>query len=236
MRVVAIEDHRLVYEALEAVIRLIDPSCDLRFAATLADAFTVIDEGAAVDLVLLDLGLPDSRGLATLEKFRARYPDLPVVVVSGSDEHGQGFQEIVLETINEYRAMGYIPKTHDKDKGILALRHVLGGNIYLPREAAHTATEPQRMERPRDAEPIVVHPLEVFDALRGQGFTEAQSKVAKLLLEGLSNKEIARKLDVSDHTVKAHAHAIFEALKVRTRLQAVIRLEKVLREAAPARP
>lgn len=230
MRVLAIEDHRLVYDALEAVVRLIDPTCDLRFAATLEAGCEFLSDHVDVDLVLMDLGLPDSRGLQTLETFRQRFPETPVVVVSGLDEHDANFQEVVLHAINDCRAMGYIPKSHDRDRGILALRHVLGGNIYLPREAAHGAFSdpPAQPQGARDKAPIVVNPAEAFASLRTFGFTEAQARVARLLLEGLSNKEIARKLTVTDHTVKAHASAIYEALNVRTRLQAVVKLERLL--------
>jgi DNA-binding NarL/FixJ family response regulator len=230
VRVVAIEDHRLVYDALEAVVRLIEPDCDLSFVATLGEAFDLLADDSAVDLVLMDLGLPDSRGLATLEKFRQRFAEMPVVVVSGIDEHDVGFQEVVLHAINDHRAMGFIPKSHDKDRGIMALRHVLAGNIYLPREAAHGVGHGANRDALPPSGPIVVHPVEASDSLRRYGFTEAQARVARLLLEGLSNKEIARKLSITDHTVKAHASAIFDALNVKTRLQAVVRLESLLRE------
>lgn len=236
MRVIAIEDHRLVYDALEAVVRLIDPNCELRFAATLADALAAIESDGPPDLVLMDLGLPDSQGLATLRRFRECHSDVPVVVISGTDEQDEGFQGIVFDAINEHRAMGYIPKSHDRDRGLTALRHVLAGNVYLPREAVHQAAESRRtaLSQATD-EPIVVHPVEVSDALRKQGFTEARARVARLLLEGLSNKEIARKLSITEHTVKAHASHIFETLNVKTRLQAVVRLERLMSEVTRSR-
>jgi DNA-binding NarL/FixJ family response regulator len=231
MRVVAVDDHRLVYDALEAVVRLIDPACDLQFAASLEEALALMSNSVAADLVLMDLGLPDSQGLVTLERFRSRFPEQPVVVVSGIDERDPRFQETVLQAINEYRAMGFIPKSHDRERGILALRHVLAGNIYFPREAAHSNPSAGGRSGSAASDPIVVHPSDAFDTLRNYGFTEGQLRVARLLLEGDSNKEIARKLSITDHTVKAHAGAIFDTLQVKTRLQAVVRLEKLLREA-----
>ena len=94
-------------------------------------------------------------------------------------------------------ASGFIPKSFTADEMVAAIERVLAGEIFVP-ITAHTRATPQNA--------LTLRQLEVINML-GRGF---------------SNKEIARQLDVAERTVKAHMSAVFEALNVRNRTQAVL--------------
>ena len=146
------------------------------------------------DLVLLDLGLPGCRGLDALSRFRREFPKLPLVVLSGDCDRGT-----ILGALDA-GAVGFIPKTSKPDVMIAALKVVAAGGTYVPPEA-----------------------LEGVDA-RSQALdlTERQRDVLRLILKGYNNERIATELAIAPNTVKQHAHAVFAALGVSTRAEAMV--------------
>ena len=150
----------------------------------------------APDVVLLDLGLPDSSGMAGLERVRAAAPTRPVVVIS-ADERAQTVHDAL-----DRGAAGFIPKTADSQAFCAALRRVLDGRVALP--------------------PQLAPPLAAPDADAQPGLSPRQCEVLRLLIEGRSNKDIQRELALSESTVKTHLQAVFRRLDVNTRTQAVV--------------
>jgi DNA-binding NarL/FixJ family response regulator len=198
MRILVVDDHPLMAEALGVAMRSLDGATEVETAGNLASAMARAGE-AAFDLCLLDLGLPDCTGLEALARMRERLPALPVVVVSGSDDPGS-----VLEAL-DLGAMGYIPKSSPRDVLLGAVRLVAAGGIYLPVEAL----------KARDSAPPVKGAADL-------GLSARQREVLELLLKGLPNKLIARRLDISENTTKIHVSAVLRALGVSTRTQALI--------------
>lgn len=198
MKCLLVDDHALIRDALALLITLHHSHVDLRHAVCLADARTLIAAEPDIQLVLLDLTLADSRGLATLHSVREAAPDARIVVVSAEDA-----PQTVLAALDA-GAAGFIPKS--AESGVLrrAIATVLDGGVVLPPSA-------------EGAEPAPVG----VDAQR-LGLTSRQVDVLRMLVDGLSNKSIARALDLSPSTVKTHVEAIFLRLQVSSRTQAVV--------------
>ena len=213
MRILVVDDHPLVLEALRAVLHQLDADVDVFDAANAEGARELVDQHAEADLLLLDLTLPGADGFSLLSEFRAAYPTLPVVVLSGSES-----REDVTRAL-DLGAMGYIPKSCSNDVLIGALRLVLSGGLYVPPAmllasvgASGAAPEPAPAARPA---PSGGRP----EAL---GLTPRQSEVLALVLQGLPNKVICRRLGLAEPTVKVHMQAVLRALQADNRVQAVI--------------
>jgi len=189
-----VEDHAMVRESLLLLLDQRLPGCRWRDAASLEAALRQLRNEPDINLVLLDLDLPDSRGLDTLKRMREEAPQVPVVVVSASYD-----QDSVLAAI-DHGAAGFLPKTVDANQLVDGVRRVLDGGVVLP-TAASSAPPPS------GAVPEL---------------SERQRDVLRLLIGGQSNKLIGRSLGLSDATVKTHLQVIYRKLQVCTRTQAVL--------------
>ena len=211
MRILVVDDHPLMAEALEVAMRTLDRATHVETAGNLRAAIARAEQ-AGFDLCLLDLGLPGCSGLEALEKMRASLPALPVVVVSGSDD-----TRSVLRAL-DLGAMGYIPKTSPRDVLLGAVRLVASGGIYVPVEAL------KAREAGEQAASAAASPSKTAADL---GLSARQWEVLGLLLKGLPNKLIARKLDISENTTKIHVSAVLRALGVSSRTQALLAANRV---------
>ncbi len=206
MRILVVDDHPLMTDAIRLALQQLARSVEVDSAGSLGQALARAEEPPAIDLVLLDLGLPDCAGLEALTRFRERFPALPVVVFSGS------YDNVSILGALDRGAMGYIPKTSAKEVLLNAVRLVVSGGIYVPVEVLR-AHEHQAVAQ---AQPqAVTRPDELHLSAR-------QTEVLGLLLRGLPNKLIARRLDISENTAKIHVSAVLRALGVATRTQALI--------------
>jgi DNA-binding NarL/FixJ family response regulator len=201
MNLLLVDDHALFREGLRALLGNISPEVRVFEAASVAGA---IDEcrNTLFRMVLLDLGLPQSGGLDTLEQFHAGAPTVPVIVLSGDQDAA------MIRSAIERGAVGYIPKSHTAELMIAALRFVLAGGVYLP---------PGVLEDDRSC---AISALTTGGG-RFQLLSPRQQQVTRLLLQGQSNKAIARALDLSEGTVKAHVSAIYQIIGARNRVDAV---------------
>lgn len=130
MDVLLIDDHPLIHETVRAIVRSVRPSAEVHSQFDLAGGLFEAGRLNELELVLLDLGLPDCRGLDTLVKFRKAMPDARVVVISADEDAGQ-----VDAALGE-GAVGYLPKTLRPKALADALRAVLDGGTYRPPPAA----------------------------------------------------------------------------------------------------
>ncbi|MDR9438783.1 MAG: response regulator transcription factor [Halomonas sp.] len=201
------DDHPLFREAIAAVIEAGLPDSRLLEAESLNDALRHAGACAELDLVLLDLGLPDASGLEGLRALRAAHPWLPVAILSADQE-----RRTILDAL-DLGAVGYIPKSTPRRDLITALAQLLEGQVYLPsdimRRPAVPCTSPAGVETPSP----------------GPRFTELTDKQLEVLIglsRGASNKVIARELDIAETTVKTHVSAILRKLGVSGRVQAIL--------------
>ena len=136
MRLIVVDDHPMVRNALAQILALLTRPTDLGFDADLDTFAKRLEAGETVDCVLLDLGLPGFQGIEALEEVRLRFPTLPVVVLSGQDD-----RSTVIRCL-EAGAMGFIPKSFDDAQLRAALQQVLDGYIYVPPQALGLPARP----------------------------------------------------------------------------------------------
>jgi DNA-binding NarL/FixJ family response regulator len=196
MRALVIDDHPLIHEIVPA---LLQKALGEVVVATEATLEAGIQRAAAElpDLVLLDLGLPGCEGLDAIGRFRMEFPQMPVVVFSASCE-----RDSIVGALDA-GAVGYIPKTSKPEVMIAALKVIAAGGTYVPREVLEQAGPAAR----RRGEPDL---------------TDRQKDVLRLMLKGYNNERIASELAIAQNTVKQHAHAIFTALGVSSRAEALV--------------
>ncbi|HEX2509541.1 MAG TPA: response regulator transcription factor [Microvirga sp.] len=204
--IVIADDHPLFRGALRQAIGSLMPSAKVIETNGLEELNATLGTERDVDLILLDLTMPGVQGFSGLIALRAQHPDVPVVIVSATEE------ATVIRRAIEFGASGFIPKSLDVDMIGNAIRAVLAGDSWTPPDIDLTATEDK----------------ETTDLVRRLGtLTPQQVRVLMMLSEGLLNKQIAYELGVSEATVKAHVSAILDKLGVDSRTQAVIAAAKI---------
>ena len=184
----------------------------VRAVATGAQTISAVLEEEP-DLILLDLHMPGAHGFSGLIQLRGQMPDIPVAVVSGSDE------PYVVRRAIDYGASGFIPKSSSLQLIAEAVGEILEGEVWLPEALAGVLDESSEDET-KFAEAIA-------------SLTPQQFRVLNMLTEGLLNKQIAAELEVSEATIKAHVTAIFRKLGVRSRTQAAVAARRIESSARP---
>jgi DNA-binding NarL/FixJ family response regulator len=206
-RVLRCDDHPVIRDAIAVCLRAIAPDCEIGVAATARQALERLEEPVPWDLVVLDLGLPDARGIDALIRLRARAPDAKVAVLSATEDRD------TVERVLNAGAAAFLPKSTDRTALLESLKGLLG--------IAATPGDrdpPQPGRRPRDDD--LVH-----EAL--SGMSPRQMQVLRMLMRGLPNKEICRELGLSENTVKIHIGAVLRALCARNRTEAVALASRV---------
>jgi len=201
MRALVIDDHPLINQIMPVVLRQALGEVAVSTEVTLEGGLEKAGGGERPDLVLLDLGLPGCEGLDALARFRRRFPALPLIVLSATCDRGS-----ILAAL-EAGAVGYIPKTSKPEVMIAALRLVAAGGTYVPPEALEEPAAKGARRRRRAAEPDL---------------TQRQKDVLRLVLKGYNNERIGEELAIAPNTVKQHMHAVFAALGVSTRTEALV--------------
>jgi DNA-binding NarL/FixJ family response regulator len=203
MKILVVDDHPLVLDALAQLLPQLDQSAEVRSALDAAEAVAILDSEPDVALVLLDLALPGTRGLDFLADMILDYPGVPVVVLSATHD------EATVSAALAAGARGFIAKTASPQALLAALARVFDGETYRTDDVT---AEP-------DADGVHIASSEL-------GLTARQSDVLRLLVQGKPNKLICRDLRLSEGTVKVHVSAILRQLRVRTRTQAVAELAR----------
>lgn len=213
MKILVVDDHPLILEALKQVLRDLDPLIEIVEARDGNQALDQAQLHPDLALILLDLTLPYRHGFELIGDLRASSPEVPVVVLSATDD-----KETVLRTIND-GAMGFIPKSSKTEVLLAALRLVFSGGVYLPPSVFTTNNgSPTAELRP---------PIAPARTPKEIGLTERQGQVLSLLVQGKSNKLICRALNLAEGTVKIHVTAILRALNVTNRTEAVVAVSRL---------
>jgi DNA-binding NarL/FixJ family response regulator len=195
-----IDDHPLFCEALTMTLGAAFGADAVVSANSLRDALEKLAAGAAPELILLDLNLPDVVGVDGLLRLKSIVPRTPVVVVSSlSDDR-------VIASALRAGAAGFIPKDSPRDVLVGAVRAVLRGGVWTPEGFIADSDAASRDD-----------PLS-----RLQDLTPQQMRILQLVCEGKLNKQIAYNLGIAETTVKAHISAILRKLGVQSRTQAVL--------------
>lgn len=206
MKILIVDDHPLFRAGFHAVLEQSALEAGVLSVSSVPEALQALQKDADIGLVLLDIHLRGDDGFAALKVIGERFPTTACIMISGDEQ-----QSIAARAVAD-GASGFIPKSFTADEMIDAIRKVLAGEVFVP-ETADLMTPQQP-----------------------NGLTLRQLEVISMLGRGFSNKEIARALDVAERTVKAHVSAVFEALNVRNRTQAVLVAQRrgFLPSATPA--
>jgi DNA-binding NarL/FixJ family response regulator len=196
MKALLVDDHAMFRDGLSLLIAHRFADVELLHAGNLAQALAQLARHADLDVVLLDLALPDSSGLEALTRLRETDTWARIVVLSADDT------PTTVQGAIEQGAAGFIPKTAEGAVLEAALRVVLDGGIYVPPRMFGGAGAPA------DAGTL--------------GLSPRQLDVLRWLIEGAPNKRICRELNLAESTVKTHVEAIFRRLDVNNRTQAVL--------------
>jgi DNA-binding NarL/FixJ family response regulator len=211
VEILVVDDHVLIREALRGVLKEVKGNAIVLEASSYSQAMQVIAEHPDLDLVLLDLNLPDRDGFAVLTELGEHHPAISVVVLSAQQDRGSVVRALDLG------ALGFIPKSGQREVMLSALQLVFAGGIYIPPEIL--ARDEPSARQPDDKPPVAHQPTSSPADL---GLTERQVDVLSLMMQGKSNKAICRVLDLAEPTVKNHVTAILKALGVSNRTEAVI--------------
>lgn len=204
MKILIADDHALFREGMSYILGELAESVALLEAADCETALRYAAEHSDLDLVLLDLNMPDLDGFTALDLFSTHYPALQVVILSASK------QRTDMKRALNGGAFGFIPKDTTSAVMLNALRLVLSGGVYVPSTIALSEEKILKAGQPNQQE-----------------FTPRQLETLRLLAKGHSNKDIARVMNLAEGTVKMHITAIFKCLGVSNRTQAVLAAEKL---------
>ncbi|MCB1606982.1 MAG: response regulator transcription factor [Xanthomonadales bacterium] len=209
------DDHPMFRLALRQAVLGLHPQAKVLEAGTLEQAMGSLHE-QEVDLVLLDLHMPDSHGLMGLSLLRSEHPAVAVMMISANDDPA------IIRRALDHGAAGFLPKSAGIEELKQALECVLDCREYVPealRRAVY-ASDPVSADQQL--------------AERLASLTPQQLRVLSRVAQGRLNKQIADELGITERTVKAHVSALFEKLGVRNRTQAGVLLQS-LTLADPAR-
>jgi DNA-binding NarL/FixJ family response regulator len=221
MKILVVDDHALIRDALRRTLQELEADTAIIEASDSRECMQCVAEHSDLDLVLLDLTLPDRDGFAVLTELREHYPSVTVVVMSALQDRDNVVRALDLG------AMGFIPKSAQRKVILGALQLVISGGIYIPPQilspaSATPAQSPNPMS-PAQSAPSAADSVDRPAASPADlGLTERQVDVLALMMHGKSNKAICRALDLAEPTVKNHVTAILKALKVTNRTEAVI--------------
>ncbi|WP_295989049.1 response regulator transcription factor [uncultured Variovorax sp.] len=223
MKILIADDHRLVIEAVKAKLSELEPGIEFVLAMSVDELLAGATDD--LDLALIDLNMPGADGQAHIDEIRQRHPAVPVIVLSGYEDPA------IMRSALERGVLGFIPKAYSPEVMLSAVRLVLAGGVYVPPMmlTAVPAGIVAGMAQQPGTEALVRGGGAAGGSSGGQTLehlrsvlTERQVEVLQLLSQGKPNKLIGRSLGISEGTVKIHLAAIFRALNVRNRTEAVV--------------
>lgn len=201
LKILVVEDHALVREGLLQALRGLGDEVETFSAGSAEEALEQLGQAADLDLVLLDLMLPGTSGMGLVGALRKRFPEIPVLILSALDD-----PETVSRAMRQ-GAAGFVPKSSPTETLLGAVRQVLAGDTWLPPQLEEAVMQKAS------------HGRNIAARFR---LTPAQMRVLELLVQGKTNRDIAEVLNVTEGTVKIHVSAIFRALDVSNRSQALL--------------
>ena len=191
-----VDDHPLFRQALRGVLRAVKSKLIIAEAETLASARAILASNSDIDLIILDMQLPDCVGFEGLLTLRSEFPRIPVIIVSANLDDGVEGRALA------FGAAGYISKSSNASDIHRALKAALSGQLWSPLPVAAIMTSTH---------------IELIKSL-----SPAQLQILMFLQRGMSNKQIAFEMNLTEGTVKGYTTAMYRKLGVSSRTQAVI--------------
>ena len=212
IRILLVDDHPLMRRGMRDLLAMEDDLLPVGEAGTGEEALRLVDE-LDPDLILLDLNMPGMDGLETLQRLREAKVDARIILFTVSDD-----QSHVLEALRQ-GADGYLLKDMDPEQLVEQVRAAANGKLALTSELTLILAQAIR-ERPSNASQNA-----------NASLTKREKDVLRLIAKGLSNKMIARKLGITEGTVKVHVKNLLHKLGLRSRVEAAVWAMEHLRQA-----
>jgi DNA-binding NarL/FixJ family response regulator len=207
MKILVVDDHSLITDALSVLFLDLDPAAEVLTTRTAEGGMELLEKNPDLDLVVLDLGMPGVSGTSLLESMVAHSPEMKILVLSGQQDPRNVMRVLQLG------AAGFVPKSMASDTLLSAVKFVLSGGVYIPADLLEEVNRVAMIgtpERPREAGTTRVE------------LTERQEQVLQLLARGAPIKIICRELGLSEGTVKTHVTAIYRAFNASNRTEALL--------------
>jgi DNA-binding NarL/FixJ family response regulator len=202
LKILIVDDHKIFCDGLRLILTRLEPRPEVLEAASGQSALTLAEANSDLDLLMLDINLPDEDGVDVLLRLAKKFPSLPIIMLTATENRN------LVRRCFEAGASGYIPKTASAEIMLNAIRLVMSGGIYVPPSMI--------MSGPANG-------AAVNDSSNGgRGLTERQKQVLEQLKQGITNRQIAERLGVSEATVKVHISAILKTLGLRSRVEAAL--------------
>lgn len=214
MKLLIADDHALFRDALVQYIERSNPSSSVALAKDFPEALELLKEDFDKDLVLLDLRMPGMNGMEGFSVIKESFPDVRVALMSGVAE-----EEDVKKAI-DLGAVGYFPKTMSGRALLSAIEQVVAGELYIP-SGKNSSYMPSYYSDNNGSKKTSYMKNATVD------FTPRESEVLSFLVDGESNKEIARALDLQVVTVKLHVRGICRKLNANNRTQAALKAKEM---------
>lgn len=202
MKVLIVDDHPVLRDGFSALLQQAGPDNTVLQARDANEGLAIAERVSDIDVIILDLEMPGMKGLQALAEFGHKRPDVPVIVLSSSEDPHDVRQSLASG------ALGYVPKSASQSVLLSAIGLVLEGDLYIP--PIILAADPHL---PRGRTPNTTSASKPL-------LTARQIQILQLLSDGMANKVIAARLGLSEKTIKVHTTAIFKALNVINRTQA----------------
>ena len=209
MKVLIADDHALFRDGLSVHLERIDPQAVIFQAGNFSQALKIADDEKKLDLVIMDLDMPDMNWEEAIKDIKEKSSDARFVIMSASEDNRN------IRKSLEYGVCGYIPKRSETKVVTGALKLIMDGGTYLP---------PSVLEQNSSASGLSKNTV---PSGTGKKLTNRQSQVLELVAQGMSNKQIAYEMGVSEATVKLHINALLRAVGATNRTQAVIIAQKM---------
>ena len=209
MKVLIADDHALFRDGLSLHLEQIDPQAVIFQAGNFSQAMKIIDDEKKLDLIIIDLDMPDMDWEEALKEIKEKTDGARLVIISASEDSRS------IRKSMEYGISGYIPKRSDTKVLTGALKLILDGGTYLP---------PSVLD---NGQAVSGYNGNANVRAKGKTLTNRQAQVLELVAQGMSNKQIAYEIGVSEATVKLHINALLRAVGATNRTQAVITAQKM---------
>lgn len=213
MKFLVADDHELFLQGLKFVLNKEFPDTEIVLTNSYTGIFKILAEQGGFDLIITDLAMPGANWLDAISKIHKSCPEVPIIIISAV------FDREILQKTYDIGVAGYVSKSFPNNLIISAINLVLAGGMYIPPEIL-------RMSMKSTSEQVRSLIKDLNEAKKtaketGKILTPRQTEVLQCLAEGLSNKQIAYKLGLSEGTVKIHITLLMRTLDVSNRVSAV---------------
>lgn len=205
MKILIADDHNLFLKGLEFVLQTNFPHASITNVCDYNGLFAELEKAKDFSLIITDLAMPGASSLSGIEKIQALSSDTPVIILSAV------FDKKIIQKTFDLGVAGYIPKASSNNEIIKAINTVLAGGIYVPTEL---------LQKNEDIFQPLISVAENDEQIDKNAFSSRQIDILELIVSGLSNKQIAYELNLSEGTVKFYITAILKKLNVYNRTAA----------------